>query len=753
MAAVSYGKGSVICKAGERMENISLIVKGSVSQNLSTIKIILEAGYLIGLMDAPKCEYQCDYIAIEDTTVYMFPYKKPEDLEDIFTNQQDYAGVFLLAMLKQMQGMSKLFVDAMERTKKMYFLVIKVHKEYQNYCVKYGYPEIQYKKLELLQQLDYGKMPPNWQINYYSSLSKLSLDEIKSLFSDVTLKIGLIFQTGLDMIEFFRELNEMESYTVSVKNFMINSKKNDLLYRLAHLLACPRINEEDSAEVADLICQIQELALHYHLIEKVQVDDRITEIENSLKEVELLIAGDKVEADELNTRGDSMSQILAYANIDPEDKRVFCERILQYKALSDIFSTEDDVRSLRKAITIDFYKIYKEVAKRALQEEDLEPSIRLFLHFGFMDIELAGEEASVRLLDITEEMDEHKVPYVYNLFEWIKSIYQGDNEPSYSELDETYERRIREEVRTGKITDQEADMRKKDTWAKVEFELDHMFQNTNKATYGKIMTFFPILCEHDLTIAVDKMLVSEHKIKEVIDSLRKVDYSLFYREVLVNEQQRGEFRDFINVEVIPNIILLPNAGSRGIMWQPTADVRNNTPARFMLPILTMEDLGDMLTGICGRYRWEICKKVQGNRWNDITEASLTSEYSDYIQYYKKNFDLSQEAKDRIHSLLIKGKNNYREVFVSDYLAWIKYEAKGSFRLNKVARKTLFHYCPFSEEVRKALNDNPMFRELFDKYEIFRKKKLKKAELFYERYQKNGGVITEELRKNLEFLKI
>lgn len=753
MAAVLYEKGSLIGKAGERIKDISLIVKGCVSQNLSDVKITLEPGYLIGLMDAAKGEYQCDYVALEDTTVYAFSYAEPEDLNVIFTNQEDYAGVFLLASLKQMQVMSRLFVEAVDRTRRMYLLVIKVHKEYQNYCRKYGYPEIQFSKLELLQQLEYGLMPPKWQINYYGSLAKRSLDEIKTIFQDLALNIGAIFQTGLDMICLFTHINEMERYTKMVTGFMLNPKKNDLLYRLVHLSACPEINEEDSAEVADLVCQIQELVLHYQLVDRDIVNYRVSEMENELKESETGLIDDSETINNLESGKDTMNQILDYANMAIEDRKIFCERITEYKNLVDIFSTEDDVRSLRKSIINDYYKIYKEVVKKALKEEDLIPAIRLFLQFGYMDMELAGEEAAARLLDMAESLDENPVSYVYSLFDWIKSIYRGDNEPSYSELDETYEKGIREGVRAGKLTAEEGEMLKKDAWAKVEFELDHMFQNTNKVTYGKIMTFFPILCEHDLTMAVDKMLVSGNKIKHILDSLRKVDYSLFYREVLVNEQQRGEFRDFINVEVLPNIILLPNAGSRGIMWQPTADARNNTPARFMLSILTMEDVSDMLAGICARYRWEICKKVEGSRWNDITEPSLTSEYSDYIQYYKKNFDLSQEAKDRIHNLLIKGKNNHREVFVSDYLSWVKYEAKGSFRLNKVARKTLFRYCPFSVEVRKVLNENPMFRELFDKYEIFRKKKLKKAELFYERYEKNGGVITEELKKNMEFLKI
>ena len=43
--------------------------------------------------------------------------------------------------------------------------------------------------------------------------------------------------------------------------------------------------------------------------------------------------------------------------------------------------------------------------------------------------------------------------------------------------------------------------------------------------------------------------------------------------------------------------------------------------------------------------------------------------SDYVQYYKKNHDLSPEAKEKLKNALWKAKNNYREVFVKDCLLY------------------------------------------------------------------------------------
>ena len=152
----------------------------------------------------------------------------------------------------------------------------------------------------------------------------------------------------------------------------------------------------------------------------------------------------------------------------------------------------------------------------------------------------------------------------------------------------------------------------------------------------------------------------------------------------------------------------------------------------------------------GRFRWEMCRKEQGARWNDIREMSLTSEYYDYVQYYKKNHDLSPEAKEKLKNALWKAKNNYREVFVKDYQVWIKYEAKGSFRMNRVARGILFRYCPFVKEIRDSLKVSPMYQEMIQKYDIIIGREKRHVALFEDKYRKAGGELTEEMIVNKEF---
>ena len=67
--------------------------------------------------------------------------------------------------------------------------------------------------------------------------------------------------------------------------------------------------------------------------------------------------------------------------------------------------------------------------------------------------------------------------------------------------------------------------------------------------------------------------------------------------------------------------------------------------------------------MCAEFRWEMCKRVQGARWNDVSDPSLTSLFCDYLQFYRKNSDLSPEQKEKIKVTLTKCKQNFKEFFI------------------------------------------------------------------------------------------
>jgi len=83
---------------------------------------------------------------------------------------------------------------------------------------------------------------------------------------------------------------------------------------------------------------------------------------------------------------------------------------------------------------------------------------------------------------------------------------------------------------------------------------------------------------------------------------------------------------------------------------------------------------------------------------------------DYIQYYRKNHDLTEEKREKIKAQILKARNNSREIFLIDYEMWIYYESKAAMKLNKVARMILASYCPFDKATREVLKSNAAFAD-------------------------------------------
>ena len=90
------------------------------------------------------------------------------------------------------------------------------------------------------------------------------------------------------------------------------------------------------------------------------------------------------------------------------------------------------------------------------------------------------------------------------------------------------------------------------------------------------------------------------------------------------------------------------------------------------------------------------------------------------------------------------------MFVKDYANWIKFESKGSFRVNKVARDILVRHCPFPKAIRNDLKINPMYQASISRFETENTKKLQRSIGILNKYEKAGGYHGAELNENIIF---
>ena len=761
MAVVNIEKGKHFIKSGDKVTELYWIVQGSVLQVLSNKKIVIDKGHMIGLAEGTTGVFTCDYVTNEDCVIYSYQYEKEEDLKKIFEAQPKNAVVFLMSAVRGADATLRRYAEHWTLCHKFYTFTCELYRQYKIICEKLKIEEKPFSKMDYFEPLSLETKVRKSKIDYFASLAKMPKAIMDAFYGkDNALIVGEIIHAGECMNQSVPLIEEMYQYLLDNQDILLNEQKNDLFALYFDLTKRAAAQGMELALFQKKIMTIVEFAKMCKIYDKESIETRFAEFESYdfSKAAEEVSKAEQEEAEEEIEEppmGDEwLTYILKYASYDEEKCKRAVMMIEEYRELPDMYSTSDEVRKLRRDIAKMFYDVYMRVFKRSVKQSKIPTIVKMFLNFGFMDVTLAGEDNVSELYELAETIEEKcKSSNVYTAYEWLKSIYAGENEPSKNEFDLDYVGYLREQKRMGEITAAQEKAFLDDNWNKTVYEMDNMFKSTNRATYGKFATFQPALCEEDLINSPTSMLITVDRLNDALDYLRSVDYSLFYHEIVFSDPDHGITKETLQKEILPYIILMPNAGSRSMMWQETAGSRRDTPARFIMPILTVVEPREMMTELCGRYRWEMCRKIQGMRWNDVTERSLTSEYCDYMQFYRKNHDLSAETKEKIKNALVKAKNNYREVFVKDYQCWIKYEAKGSCRLNKVAREIVFTYCPFSKDIRKVLEGNPMYQNLFEKYEIFKQRKLRHVTNFYDKYQKSGGTITQEMQDNLDFYEL
>lgn len=759
METIKISKGRKFLRRGERVKGLYVILQGSVRAVSKNDEFDMEAGSIIGVMESGTGIYLCDYIANTECICYEYPYKTAEDYKQIFANEEKYVSVFTMSAMRQTSILLRRYTTFYRMAREHYRFFMSINEEYKKLCNDYEMPEKSFQRMNLVMPVQLNDKIENWTLEYYEKMSTLSLKTIDQfLMRDFSVGIGEILNAACWMNKALSLIENIKQYLQFQKDLLLSSTEEDMFQLYFDLAKKAAPTGVDLAPLFQKISEIMEYIKGSNLYSQMLMDNRFTAYKSydfcktEFAETELL--GEEMQEEELvEERGDYLTQILQYSRYDEEKGSLFRSWLEEYKNLPDILSTSDEVRKLRRNMSQVFYEIYELAFWRSVEEKRIPAAVKLFLNFGFMDEGMAGEDNASSLYDLTDELYRCKADNVYTMYEWLLSILRGENEPCRNEFDLDYTAYLNELKKTAKITVEDQKRLANDLREKVQYEMRNMFISTNRATYGKISTFCPVLCEHDIINSVENMLVTAEKVNQAIESIRRIDFSLFYREIAFSDPEKDVNREMIQTEVLPNVILMPNAGSKAMMWQETAGIKKDTPARFIFPIMTVADITEMMTEVSGRFRWELCRKIQGVRWNDITELSLTSEYNDYIQYYRKNYELSGEAREKVKNALYRAKNNYREVFVKDYQNWIKYESKGSFRLNKVSRDIIFRYCPFSKEIRKELAANPMYRDIFEKYEILKARKVRHMELWYDRYQKKGGEITAELQVHREFYEL
>ncbi|MEK6796673.1 MAG: cyclic nucleotide-binding domain-containing protein [Spirochaetota bacterium] len=449
---------------------------------------------------------------------------------------------------------------------------------------------------------------------------------------------------------------------------------------------------------------------------------------------------------------DSVKKIVKFSGITKERADAFFEALEQFKKLPDKFDSESDARKIRKAVTSVFFEIYENVYKNVLKSGDKTRLYHMFLTYAYMDETLLNPEQALTLYKLVDRSPFNPEIPVRNIRDWLITIQTKENEPSVNELGQDFNESIREMKKRGLLNEAEEASYRDSPERRLKHEVENMFRSTHRLCYGQISTYFPVLHKDMIIRDLTQSLLTREAVEQAISDILAIDFSCFHRELLYRDQEKDIDKEFVMKKVIPDFILMPTYGSRAFMWQEISGRNRSSRGRIVLPIFTNENIVNLLIRTIGAFRWELCKTMMGPAWNDVTQSSLTADYTDYIQFYKKNRDLSDEAKQSLEAQMEKNRSNIRDVFTQDYLTWLSYESKGILRLNKVARSILYRHVPFAKPIREHVSKLPMYVEIANRFTNMRRKKVIEIENHYFKYTKSGGTLPTEMAENLRFFK-
>lgn len=744
MAGIELEKGKAIYKSGQPMTAIHLITKGKVKVTYPGGVYLVGKGDVIGICEICSEIHFLDYETVEDTVILTYPMTSIDTLADMIQKHPDLGGLFNISAFRQISILLNRCDISELSCNNLYHELKDDYETYRSIAARY---RLQPRELDGLDQFTSyisEETPDLWLNGYYQGLIRIFTGAgAKAVAGESGVSMGMLRKTSLDFRKAYMVLDDQYRYQQEIHHFYFNDTGEDLFECLTSLYYTAEQDSRDAASLSDIIHRMIGHTKSISGLQSPQIKNRTDSFLNHIT------LKSRADADK-DTSGTgaraaaelagSLNTILNYAGGDLELAPSFRQNIQAYKALEDKNSTEEEANKLRRSLTEEFYALYSVVFAKTLSQPDMPAPVRLFLYFGYVDEELAGDANCIVLYKLAQGMADTSSSGVYTFYHWLLAIYQGKKEPSRNEFDQDYNDFIHKQKAGGNITEAEMRSLENNTMSKVTFELRNMFPLVNKMTFGRITTYCPIFTSDNVLKELSSCYVTAAQTGHALERVRSIDFSAFYRETMDMEHLDVMGKEFIHLEYLPDIILMPNVGIRGVMWQEVEGKRRTSPSRMLFSIFHMEDLETSLIRLTGEYRWEMCKRIQGARWNDVSERSLTSEYFDYIQFYRKNHDLTTEAKERVRQSLQKAKNSFKEMFVRDYMIWILFEGTGSPRLNKVARGILFSYCPFPREICDTLQQNPLYAELLHRHRIHTAQRVHHLDVLIQKLRNSGSKI-------------
>ena len=706
MGKITVSKGQVLHRKDDSVSTLEILLRGSISiSDGADITLQADQGTILGAFHPAGEPYHYDYTASEDSILFAYDYTCEDDLVTTVQSNPAISPVMASANMAVLNRFLDILSSFYEDGCALYLNLKADYEDYRDICAKLMIPPEQYDSIVSLVSPEQPGMLSGWQSDLCRACAEQEEFLRKSYYTaDISFCISALMQSAGMMQDIQEQIGQVTDYILATK-------------------------ESTDAFVKEYYTQ------------KAKLDHA--------KRQEATEAG----SGNIPSIQNAMNTILAFAGVDREVAEAFKKDVQAFMQVPNQKEKSAEMKQLRHSIAERFYFIYEEAFYKSREVAEIPIEVRMFFLFGFVDEELAGTANTAALYKYALLWEDDPDGRVLSVYDWLCKIYNGEVLPSKNQLDTDWPDYLKDQVRVSAMTQEQADSLLDDRKAMVHFELSNMVTSASAITHGSIYSFVPVFYAGAVVKPLETCFASPKRVRDAIDRVRDIDFGCFYRPTFVSYPELQINRFDYNVEILPYIILMPNCGNRGLMWQEIEGRRRATPAHMVLSIFHTADMDETIVKMCAQFRWEMCRRVQGVYYNDVTEPSLTAEYGSYLQFYRKNRDLSSEKKESLKLFLQKQHNNYKNVFVAEYEMYINNEAFGLPRLNKVARDILFRYCTFSTKYRDAMAAKPQYQPLMERWSIRQEAKKRSLDIFTRKILSTTTSLPPEVESEMTFLNL
>lgn len=443
-------------------------------------------------------------------------------------------------------------------------------------------------------------------------------------------------------------------------------------------------------------------------------------------------------------------KILNFSSLGDEFKEEFKTLMDSLLKIENKHDIDPAIMKLREEISVKYWQLYEDCFLKVI-DSDLKGFVPgIMLHFGVLDERFITEDDLLVIDDYYAGnlFSDEGVP-VMTLPYFLEKIYKSELSPSMTEMGDLFKTVLRTQEKMTKKERDGAYIFKDTPEDKIRFEIRNIAVELNKMLFGNKKKALPFLCSESLTGNLNRIFIEPDNFARTVRKYKSRDYSLFYREVLL---KHGLGSDFIQREVPPNFIFYPVYGSRAIMWQEMDGNNKNSPGRIFFPLYFGEKLLETTLTQLAYFRWELQKSIAGYNWTDPVEGGLVGIYYDYIRYFKKNHDITPEAKVRLQEFIKKTKSD-KDRFAREYALWVEFEYENKMRLNSYVRDIFYRFCPFPQKKREEMSQKPDFKIMENKFQNRRQKEIVKMKSKMIKFEKKKMKFPLELQHYIKFLEM